>query len=156
MACCTLLDTRSVSLNVIFGNFAIFLRVSDFSKFSRLFSICFRISIWNLIYTFRSGHTDQVRVSLQSGHLTYFTAKNSSKSFFYILGLKNFTEPPDSVHTLIKWVSGSLVIFVMVGHFWPSDELKRGSLTGLPISEKLSEFLYMFWDINLKLVIYFN
>ena len=49
--------------------------------------------------------------------LTYFTAKNRSKSFFCIHGLKNNIEASDLVHTLIKWVSWPLLIFVMVGQF---------------------------------------
>ena len=44
--------------------------------------------------------------------LTYFTAKNRS-SFICIHGLKNHKEGSDLVHTLILWVSWSLLIFVM-------------------------------------------
>ena len=54
--------------------------------------------------------------------LTYFTAKNRSKSFICIHGLKNHIEASDLVHTLILWVSWSLLIFVMIGQFlalWP-------------------------------------
>ena len=48
--------------------------------------------------------------------LTYFTAKTRSKSFICIHGLKNHIEGSDLVHTLILWVSWSLLIFVMVGY----------------------------------------
>ena len=61
--------------------------------------------------------------------LTYFTAKNRSKSFISIHGLKNHIEAPDLVHTLILWVSWSLLIFVMVGRFlalWRTKTLERG------------------------------
>ena len=49
--------------------------------------------------------------------LTYSTAKNKSKSFICIHGLKNHIEASDLVHTLILWVSWSLLIFIMVGLF---------------------------------------
>ena len=49
--------------------------------------------------------------------LTYFTAKNRSKSFICIHGLKNHIEASDLVHTIILWVSWSLLIFIMVGQF---------------------------------------
>ena len=52
------------------------------------------------IYILVGGVTRQVRVSFQSGHLTYFTAKNSSKSFICIHGLKKYIEVSDLVHTL--------------------------------------------------------
>ena len=61
--------------------------------------------------------------------LTYFTAKNRSKSFICIHGLKNHIEASDLVHTLILWVSWSLLIFVMVGQFlalWRTKTLERG------------------------------
>ena len=61
--------------------------------------------------------------------LTYFTAKSRSKSFIYIHGLKNHIEASELVHTLILWVSWSLLIFVMVGQFlalWRTKTLQRG------------------------------
>ena len=61
--------------------------------------------------------------------LIYFTAKNRSKSFICINGLKNHIEASDLVHTLILWVSWSLLIFVMVGDFlalWRTKTLERG------------------------------
>ena len=61
--------------------------------------------------------------------LTYFTAKNRSKSFICIHDLKNYIEASDLVHTLILWVSWSLLIFVMVGQFlalWRTKTLERG------------------------------
>ena len=90
--------------------------------------------------------------------LTYFTAKNKSKSFICIHDLKNHIEASDLVHTLILWVSWSLLIFVMVGQFmalWRTKTLERGVLLELPASEKFSGlFLYMLWDISLKIGIY--
>ena len=61
--------------------------------------------------------------------LTYFTAKNRSKSFICIHGLKNHIEASDLVHTLILWVSWSLLISVMFGQFlalWWTKTLERG------------------------------
>ena len=63
--------------------------------------------------------------------LTYFTAKNRSKSFICIHGLKNHIEASDLVHTLILWVSWSVLIFVMFGQFlalWRTKTLERGVL----------------------------
>ena len=61
--------------------------------------------------------------------LTYFTAKNRSKSFICIHGFKNYIEASDLVHTLTLWVFWSLLIFVMVGQFlaiWRTKTLERG------------------------------
>ena len=73
--------------------------------------------------------------------LTYFTAKSRSKSFICIYGLKNHKEASDFVHTLILWVSWSLLIFVMVGQFlalWQTKNTWKGVLQELPASEKFS------------------
>ena len=66
--------------------------------------------------------------------LTYFTAKNRSKSFICIHGLKSYIEASDLVHTLKWWVSWPLMIFVMLGQFlalWWTKTLKRGELVEL-------------------------
>ena len=71
--------------------------------------------------------------------LTYFTAKNRSKSFICINGLKNHIEASDLVHTLILWASWSLLIFVMVGQFlalWWTKHLK-GGVTRAPSQRKV-------------------
>ena len=87
--------------------------------------------------------------------LTYFTAQNRSKPFICIHGLKNHMEASDLVHTLILWVSWSLLIFVMVGQFFgplADKNTWKGVLLELPASEKFSGlFLYMLWDMNFKL-----
>ena len=70
--------------------------------------------------------------------LTYFTAKNRSKSFICIHGLKSHIEASDLVHTLILWVSWSLLIFVMVEQFlalWWTKTLERG-VTRAPSQRK--------------------
>ena len=89
---------------------------------------------------------------------TYFTAQNRSKPFICIHGLKNHIEASDLVHTLILWVSWSLLIFVMVGQFFgplADKNTWKGVLLELPASEKFSGlFLYMLWDISFKLGIY--
>ena len=82
--------------------------------------------------------------------LTYLTAKNKSKSFICIHGLKNHIEASDLVHTLILWVSCSLLIFVMVG-----QKHLKGGVTRAPSQRKVFRtFLYMLWDISLKLHIH--
>ena len=90
--------------------------------------------------------------------LTYFTAQNRSKPFICIHGLKNHIEASDLVHTLILWVSWSLLILVMVGQFFgplADKNTWKGVLLELPASEKFSGlFLYMLWDISFKLGIY--
>ena len=90
--------------------------------------------------------------------LTYFTAQNRSKPFICIHGLKNHIEASDLVHTLILWVSWSLLIFVMVGQFFgplADKNTWKGVLLELPASEKFSGlFLYLLWDISFKLGIY--
>ena len=55
--------------------------------------------------------------------LTYFTAKNRSKSFVCIHGFKNYIEASDLIHTLKKWVSWPLLTFVML--FLPSGGQKH-------------------------------
>ena len=60
--------------------------------------------------------------------LTYFTAKNMSKSFICINGLKNQIEASDLVHTLILRASWSLMIFVMVGKFLALWRTKHWSI----------------------------
>ena len=59
------------------------------------------------------GVTHQVRVSLQSGQLTYFTAKNRQTSFICIHGLQNYIGPRFGTQTYMVSVL-TLLIFVMV------------------------------------------
>ena len=90
--------------------------------------------------------------------LTKFTAKSRSKSFIYIHGLKNHIEASELVHTLILWVSWSLLIFVMVGQFlalWRTKTLQRGCFqSSQPVKSFPDFFLYMLRGISLKLSIY--
>ena len=76
--------------------------------------------------------------------LTYFTAKNSSKSFICINGLKNHIEASDLVHTLILYVSWSLLIFFIVGQFlalWRTKHLK-GGVTRAPSQRKFFQTFF--------------
>ena len=71
-------------------------------KFFRTFLVHvvrYQFEIWHIHLV--GGVKRQVRVSFQSGHLTYFTAKNRSKSFICIHGFKNYIEASDLVHTQI-------------------------------------------------------
>ena len=160
MVCCILLDISSVFCkNIIFRILAIiFVRFGFFEVFQAFFLHVLRYPIETWYIHAAGGVTRQVRVYSNRDTLTYFTAKNRSKSFISIHGLKNHIEASDLVHTLILWVSWSLLIFVMVGQFlalWRTKTLERGVLLELPASEKFSRlFLYMLWDISLKLGIY--
>ena len=89
--------------------------------------------------------------------LTYFTAKNRSKSFICIHGLKNHVEAWDLVHTYIV----SVLILTDFRHGWAifgplvDKNTWKGVLLELSASEKFSGlFLYMLWHISLKLGIY--
>ena len=75
---------------------------------------------------------------------TYFTAKNRSKSFICINGLRNHIEASDLIHTLMLWVPWSLLIFVMVGQFlalWWTKTLERG-VTGAPSQWKVLQTVF--------------
>ena len=161
MACCILLHISSVlcKKNIIFGILVIILHVLDFSNFSRLFFDMF----WNI--SLKLGISIQYVVLHVSFEFhskwdtwTYFTAKNRSKSFICINGLRNHIEASDLIHTLILWVSWSLLIFDMVGQFlalWWTKTLERGVTRAPSQRKKFADwFWYMFWDISLKLGIY--
>ena len=118
MACCILLDISSVFCeNVIFRILAIiFVRFGFFEVFRAFFLQVLR-------YQFE----------------TWYIGQNWSKSFICIHGLQNHIEASDLVHTLILWVSWSLLIFVMVGQFlalWQTKTLKRG-VTRAPSQRKV-------------------
>ena len=77
--------------------------------------------------------------------LTYFTAKNRSKSFICINGLKNHVEASDLVHTPILYVSWSLLIFVMVGQFlalWRTKTLERGCYQSSQPAKSFPDFFF--------------
>ena len=104
-------------LKYIFWNFGdYFYGFWIFRSFPGFFSTCFEISIWNFVYTCSRWSYTSSSSFIPIGTLwPYFTAKNRSKSFICIHGLKSHIEGSDLVHTLILWVSWSLLIFVMVG-----------------------------------------
>ena len=78
----------------------VLLEVPASEKFSGLFCTCCEISVWNLPYT--SSGWCHVKFEFHSNldTLTYFTAKNRSKSFICIHCCKNYIEASDLVHTL--------------------------------------------------------
>ena len=90
--------------------------------------------------------------------LTYFTAKNRSKSFICIHGLKkSYRGLRFGTHPYIV----SVLIPTDFRHGWAifgplaDKNTWKGVLLELPASEKFSGlFLYMLWDISLKLGIY--
>ena len=150
MACCILFDISSVFCQkIIFWILAIiFVRFGFFSKFSGLFFYMF----WDIslkLGIYMQWVVLHVKFEFRSNRdtLTYFTAKNRSKSFICINGLKNHIEASDLVHTLILWVSWSVVFFVMVGQFlalWRTKHLK-GGVTRAPSQRKV--FRTFFVDV---------
>ena len=134
-------------MKILFSEFwRLFLCVLDFSKFSGLFFYMF----WDIslkLGIYMQQVVLHVRFEFHSNQdtLTYFTAKNRSKSFICIHGLKNHIEAPDLVHTLILWVSWSLLIFVMVGNFWPSGGQKhlKGGVTRAPSQRKVFQTFFV-------------
>ena len=119
VACCLPLDISPfLCKNIIFRILAIFLHVWIFQSFAGLFSTCFEISLWNLVYSCSSWcytlssciipiwtlwHTLQPKIG--QSHLSAYMA------------LQNYIEASDLVHTLKQWVSWPLLIFVMLGQF---------------------------------------
>ena len=87
--------------------------------------------------------------------LTYFTAKNRSKSFICIHGLKSYIEVSDLVHTLKWWVPWPLLTFVMLGQFFGplvDKNTGKGELMELPASKKfyrLFSTCFEIWIWNL-------
>ena len=159
MACSILLAISSVFCkNIVFGILAIiFARFGFFEVFRAYFYMFWDISLKLGIYM--QLVVLHVKFEFHSNRdiLTYFTAKNRSKSFICINGLKNHIEASDLIHTLILWVSWSLLIFVLVGNFWPSGGQKhlKGGVTRGPGQRKISGLiLHMLWDISLKIGIY--
>ena len=139
MACCILLDISSVFHEKYYcqnyGDY--FCAFWIFRSFPGFFSTCFAISVGNLVYTCSRWCYTSSSSFIPIGTLwPYLTAKNRSKSFICIHGLKNHIEALDLVHTLILWVPWSLLIFVMVGQFlavWRTKTLKQ--LVELPASD---------------------
>ena len=88
--------------------------------------------------------------------LTYFTAKNRSKSFFCIHGLKNHIRASDLVHTHIV----SFLTSTDYRHGWAISCLGQTKHSEGGVSRAPSQrtafwtFFNMLWDINLKLPIH--
>ena len=83
--------------------------------------------------------------------LTYFTAKNRSKSFICMYGFKNHIEASDLVHTLKLYVSWSLPIFVMVGQFlalWRKKTLERGCYQSSQPAKSFPDFFCTCFEIS--------
>ena len=86
--------------------------------------------------------------------LTYFTVKNRLKSFICIHGHKNHIEASDLVHTLILWLSWSLLIFVVAGQFlalwWIKTWTKnlKGGVTRAPSQRKVFRTFFTCFDIS--------
>ena len=144
VACCILLDISSVFCK----NFI--LRILDFSKFSGLFFYMFwDISLKLGIYMQQVVLHVKFEFHSNRDTLTYFTAKNRSKSFICIHGLKNHIEASDLVYALILcldpyWFSSWL------GNFGPLADKNtwKGVLLELPASEKFSGLFCTWCEIS--------
>ena len=68
--------------------------------------------------------------------LTYFTAKNRSKSFICIHGFKNYIEASDLIHSNSECLDPYWLLSCL-GNFWPSGGQKhsKGELVELPASD---------------------
>ena len=147
MACCILLDKRSdFCENIIFRILAIIFVRFGFLKFYGLFFYMFwDISLKLGIYMQQVVLHVNFEFHSNRDTLTYFTAKNRSKSFICIHGLKNHIEAPDLVHTLILWVSWSLLILSWLGNFWPSGGQKhlKGGATRAPSQRKVFQTFFV-------------
>ena len=160
MAWCILLDIISFFCkNIIFGILAIiFARFGFFQSFAGFFSTCFEISVWNLVYTCSRWCYTSSSSFIPIGTLWPTLQPTKAKSFICIINsLKNHIEASDLVHTLILWVSWSLLILIMCGQFlalWRTKTLERGVTRAPSLRKVFRAFFYMFWDISLKHGIY--
>ena len=128
-------------VKTLFSEFwRLFLWVLDFSKFSGLFFLhVLRYQFETCYIHAVGGATRQVRVSFQSGHFTYFTAKNISKSLSACMAL-NHIEASDLVHTYFVSVlipTDFCYGWAIVGPLADKNTWK-GMLLELPASEKFS------------------
>ena len=127
---------------ILFSEFwQLFLCVLDFSKFSGLFFLHvlrYQFETWYIHAV--CGVTRQVQVSFQSGHFDLLYRGLRFGTHTYIV---SELIPTDFCH---GWaIFGPLV----------DKNTWKGMSLELPVSEEFSGFfLYMFWDISLKLGIY--
>ena len=162
MACCILLDISTIFCkNIIVAILPIiFARFGFFEVFRAFFLhvLRYQLETWYIHAVGRVTHV-KFEFHLNRDTVTYFTAKNRSKSFFCIHGLKNHIEASDLVHSHILWVSWSLLIFVMVGQFlalWRTKTLERGCYYSSQPAKSFLDFFvhvlrYQFetWHIHL-------
>ena len=160
MACCILLDISSVFCkSTIFGILAIIFARFGFCKvFRAFFSTCFEISIWNLVYTCSRWCYTSSSSLIPIGTLwPTLQPKIGQSHLSAFMALKTIWRPQIwYIHLYCEcldlyWFSSWL------GNFWPSCRQKhvKGGVTRAPSQRKaFRTFLYMFWDISLKLGIY--
>ena len=86
------------------------------------------------------GVTRQYQFHSNLDTLTYFTAKNRSKSFICIHGFKNYIEASDLVHTQIVSVLTPIDFCHVWAMFGPlvDKNTRKGELVELPASNTLS------------------
>ena len=146
-------------VKVSFSEFwRLFLCVLDFSKFSGLFSTCFEISVWNLVYTCSMWCYTSSSSFIPIGTLwSTLQPKIGQSHLSAFMALKSYRGLRFGTHTYIV----SVLILTDFRHGWAifgplaDKNTWKGVLLELPASEKFSGlFLYMLWDISLKLGIY--
>ena len=110
-------------------------------KFSRLFCACFKISIWNLVYTSSVGSaTHAVRVPSQSGQSgLLYSKKNGSKPFFFIYDFKSYIDPSDmsGVFTRTYFRHGWAIFGPLV-----ATNTRKGDLSRAPHKRKVVFFFF--------------
>ena len=160
MACCILLDISSVFCkNIIFRILAIiFVRFGFFEVFRAFFLHVLRYQFETWYIHAVGGVARQVRVSFQSGHFDLLYSQKWVKVIYlHSWPYKSYRGLRFGTHTYIV----SVLILTDFRHGWAifgpltDKNTWKGVLLELPASEKFSRlFLYMLWDINLKLGIY--
>ena len=139
-------------MKILFSEFCwLFLCVLDFSKFSGLvFYMFWDISLKLGIYMQHVVLHVKTKIHSNGDTLTYFTAKNRSKSFICIHGLKNHIEASDLLHTYIV----SVLNPTDFRHGWAicsplaDKNTWKGMFLELPASEKFSGFFCTCCEIS--------
>ena len=154
MACCILIDISSVFCKkIIFVILAII-----FARFPGFFSTCFEISVWNLVYTCSRWCYTSRSSFIPIGTLWPTLQPKIGQSHLSALMAWKIIQRPQIWYTHLYcecldpyWFRHGWAIFGPLA----DKNTSKGVLLELPASEKFSGlFLYMFWDISLKLGIY--
>ena len=159
MACCILLDISSVFCeNIIFGILTIIFTRFGFFEVFGLISTLFEISIWNVVCTCSMWSYTSSSSFIPIGTLwPTLQPKISQSRLSACNALKTYIGLRSGAHTYIVSVlipTDFLHGWVIVGPLVDKNTWKGGD-SRAPSQRKVSRtFLYMFWDISLKLGIH--